>query len=57
MKPTMLLPIGVLMLAAVASLFARGRSRGELPELAETAVGADGTSAAQQPLIRQGEPV
>ena len=31
-----------------------GRARAEL---AETAVGADGTSAAQQPLIRQGEPV
>ena len=57
MKPTLLLPIGVLVLAAVASLFARGRSRSDRAELTETEAGAAGTSAAQEPLIHQGEPV
>ncbi|HAW11670.1 MAG: DHA2 family efflux MFS transporter permease subunit [Candidatus Dormibacteria bacterium] len=56
MKPTMLLPVGVLGLAAVASLFARGRSRGDRAELTEAEADAAGTSATQ-PLIRQGEPV
>jgi len=56
MKPTMLLPIGVLGLAAVVSLFARGRSRGDRAELTEAEADAAGTSATQ-PLIRQGEPV
>lgn len=56
MKPTMLLPIGVLVLAAVASLFARGRTRGESAQITETEAGAAGTPAAQ-PLVREGEPV
>jgi hypothetical protein len=56
MKPTMLLPIGVLGLAAVVSLFARGRSRGDRAELTEAEAEAAGTSATQ-PSIRQGEPV
>jgi hypothetical protein len=57
MKPTMLLPIGVLVLAAVASLFARGHPRGGHAELTESAAGTAGTSAEQKPLIRQGEKV
>ena len=57
MKPTMLLPIGVLVLAAVASLFARGHSRVDRAEVPEAEADAAGASAAQQPLIHQGEPV
>jgi hypothetical protein len=56
MKTTMLLPIGVLLLAAVASLFARGRPRGESAEPAETEM-EDARTSTAQPLIREGEPV
>jgi EmrB/QacA subfamily drug resistance transporter len=56
MKPTMLLPIGVLVLAAMASLFARGRSAGERPVPTRSEADEDHASAAQ-PLVREGEPV
>ena len=57
MKPTLVLPIAVLVLAAAASLWARGRHAGH--ELASA--GEVGTAAAPEvitsPLIREGEPV
>jgi hypothetical protein len=52
----MLLPIGVLELAAVTSLFARGRSRVEGAQATQTEVAVTAASTAQ-PLIREGEPV
>jgi len=56
MKPTMLLPIGVLLLAAVASLFARGRSASEIAQTIQPQPEATGTPSLH-PLVREGEPV
>ena len=56
MKPTLALPIAVLLLAAVASLFARDHStREETVPIASVEMGAAGTPTTPQ-LVREGEP-
>ncbi len=56
MKPTMLLPIGVLVLAAVASLFARGRRIPHPRPKTETTGGAVRGEPGERQLVHEREP-
>jgi EmrB/QacA subfamily drug resistance transporter len=56
MKPTLILPIGVLLLAAVASLWTRGHRSNEREDATDVAASADDASVLPH-LIREGEPV